>query len=432
MQQAIPSQNPRSETPCLPSRRMCLKATTGALAGLPGLFTGCADSREGLTPANSPVLSQPWSDIVTAATGTRVRMAMWDGDPSINRWMQGWVAAELQRLHHVQLEFSGLRGSDLVARLLTERQAGRTRGDIDVVWINGETFYQLRRISALQGPFTQQLPNQQWIDWNDPFIATDFQQPVEGYECPWGTVQFAWIHHSHRVPQPPQTLRQLSDWIEKHPGRFTWDVSFTGMTFLKSLLLELSGDRQAFTQPLTESLWTAASEKLWSWIRGVQPSLWREGRTFPEDVAQLHGLFSSDEVDFTMSANDGEVDNKVMQGVLPEAARAWVPEFGSIRNSHYLGIPCSAPNTPGALVLIDFLISPAAQLEKAKPEIWGDGSVLATHRLPEDWRQKFAGIPGRIRAPDPDHLRKRALPEPSAEVMMRLVQGFRNEILDRA
>ena len=359
-----------------------------------------------------------------------VRMAMWDGDPAINRWMQGWVSTEIQRFHGVQLEFSGLRGPELVARLLAERQAGRTRGDLDVVWINGETFYQLRRISALQGPFTQQLPNQQWIDWNDPFISTDFQQPVEGYECPWGSVQFTWIHHSERVPHPPQTLQQLTAWIEQHPGRFTWDVSFTGMTLLKSLLLELSGNKQAFTRPLTESLWADTSAKLWKWIRDVRPWLWREGQTFPEDVSQLHGLFSSGEVDFTMSANDGEVDNKVLQGVLPDAARGYVPEFGSIRNSHYLGIPAGAPNTPGALVLIDFLISPAAQLQKARPEVWGDGPVLATQKLPQDWQQQFAVIPGRSRAPAAEVLRKRALPEPAAEVMMRLVQGFRNEILE--
>jgi len=431
MQQALQLNNSPPTTHCRYSRRTWFKATTGIVAGLPWLHIGCSGSPQASPPpANSPALRQPWSEVVKAAAGTHLRMAMWDGDPSINRWMQGWVAAELRRLHGMQLEFSGLRGLDLVTRLLAERHAGRTSGDIDVVWINGETFYQLRRIAALQGPFTQQLPNQQWIDWNDPFIATDFQQPIEGYECPWGTVQFTWIHHSQRVPEPPQTLEQLTAWIRTHPGRFTWDVSFTGMTFLKSLLLELSGNKQAFTQPLTDVLWTDASTKLWNWIREVQPSLWREGQTFPEDVALLHALFSGGEVDFTMSANDGEVDNKVLQGVLPEAARGYVPEFGSIRNSHYLGIPCSAPNTPGALVLIDFLISPAAQLEKARPEVWGDGSVLATQKLPEDWQLKFTSIPGRLRAPAPDDLRKRALPEPAADVMLRLVQGFRKEILE--
>lgn len=405
----------------------------GSLAALPLLSTGCSDDRRAGDRSGTPAaLLIPWPELLKAAHGSRVRIAMWDGDPAINRWMQGWVAEQLQQLYKIRLEFSGLRGPELVSRLLAEREAGRDPGDLDVVWINGETFYQLRRISALQGPFTQLLPNRQWIDWDDPFIANDFQQPIDGYECPWGSVQFAVIYHSERVTQPPQSLAQLTAWIHQHPGRFTWDVSFTGMTFLKSILLELSGDRQAFARPLTEALWAAASARLWDWIRGVRADLWRNGRTFPEDVSQLHLLFSGGEVDFTMSSNDGEVDNKVLQGVLPEAARGYVPEFGSIRNSHYLGIPANAPNPAGALAVIDFLISPAAQLEKARPEVWGDGSVLSPEKLTGDWRVKFASIPGRLRAPSREEMQQRALPEPAAEVMMRLVQGFRREILEGA
>lgn len=400
---------------------------------IPWLVGGCSDDRgvsSGSASGGSSALRLPWPAVEKAAAGSRVRIAMWDGDSAINGWMQGWVSQQLREKHGIELEFSGLRGPELVGRMQVERDAGRDPGDIDVVWINGETFYQLRRISALQGPFVQRLPNGQWIDWDDPFISTDFQQPAEGYECPWGSVQFALIYHSDRVERPPRRLDDLSNWIKGHPGRFTWDVSFTGMTFLKSLLLELSGDRHGFTRPLTDSLWESASLRLWDWIRGVRPHLWRAGQTFPEDVSQLHLLFSTGEVDFTMSSNDGEVDNKVLQGVLPEASRGYVPEFGSIRNSHYLGIPSNAPNVAGALVLIDFLISPAAQLEKAKPEVWGDGTVLSLQKLTADWREKFAGISIRSRAPSREEMRERALPEPAAEVMMRLVQGFRREIIE--
>src|SRR5690606_7202280 len=114
-----------------------------------------------------------------------------------------------------------------------------------------------------------------------------------------------------------------------------------------------------------------SSGKLWAWLRDVQPMLWREGKTYPDGVAQLHQLFSNHEVDFTMSCNDGEVDNKVMQGVLPESAKAYVLDSGTIRNSHYMGIPFNASNQAGAMVVANFLISPEAQLEKATPKIWG-------------------------------------------------------------
>ena len=73
-----------------------------------------------------------------------------------------------------------------------------------MVWINGETFYQLRQIDALFGPFTDKLPNSQYIDFDNPFIGIDFQQPVDGYEAPWGNVQFALIYDTTRVANPPR------------------------------------------------------------------------------------------------------------------------------------------------------------------------------------------------------------------------------------
>lgn len=150
-----------------------------------------------------------------------------------------------------------------------------------------------------------------------------------------------------------------------------------------------------------------------------------------EAVAQLHQLFSNGEVDFTMSNNDGEVDNKVLQGVLPQSARAYVLDSGTIRNSHYLGIPFNAPNKPAALVAANFLISPAAQLRKALPAVWGDGTVLSIQRLPQQWRTRFRNINGRTRVPPRDELERKALPEPASEVMVRLHADFRSRIIER-
>ena len=377
-----------------------------------------------------------WSERELASRGSVVRMAMWDGDPLINSWMRLEVRPWLKQHFDIELEFSGVRGHALVTRLMSDFEAHRTHGDFDIVWINGETFYQLRQINALAGPFTELLPNAEFINWQDPFISRDFQQPVDGYECPWGTVQMTLIHNSERVPNPPRTLQQLEDWIHENPGRFTFDCSFTGMTFLKSLLLRFADDGQTSaqkpraSQAFDEQEWNAASSRLWEWIRRHRRSLWREGTVFPEDVAQLHHLFSTAEVDFTMSNNDGEVDNKVNQGILPESARGYVPDWGTIRNTHYLGIPFNASQKDAAMIVINYLISPEAQLQKLTPAVWGDGTVLDLNLLSPEWRQRFESVAGRIRVPPAEQLRERALMEPAAEVMIRLHEGFRTQILE--
>lgn len=371
-----------------------------------------------------------WQQIESNGAGSTVRIAMWDGDPLINQYMSGWVASELRQRYGLQLEFVPLNGQQLVNRMLVDVEAGRTVGELDVVWINGETFFQLREMQALWGPFVERLPHAGLLNLSDPQVQLDFQQPTGGYECPWGTVQQALIYRADRVQRPPETLSELTDWIEGHPGRFTFDVSFTGLTFLKALLLQFADSPRDFSGAFNESVYRAAADRLWAWVRRVQPHLWRGGTTFPQDVAQLHALMLSGEVDFSMSNNDGEVDNKVREGILPESARAWVPEFGSIRNSHYLGIPKNSANPAGALLLINFLISPEAQAEKLSSEVWGDGTVLDVARLSPEWQVRFAAADKRVRVASRAELSRRALTEPAAEVMLRLHQELRSEILN--
>jgi putative spermidine/putrescine transport system substrate-binding protein len=154
------------------------------------------------SPAEELSTEASWEEILQRAQGQTVRMAMWDGDPLINAYMRDDVAVELRKTTSMQLEIMGGQGSELVNRLSVELKAGMPRGDIDVMWINGETFYQLRQLKALYGPFTDRLPNNRWIDWTNPFIAIDFQQAVDGYECPWGNVQLALIHRSDQVSVP--------------------------------------------------------------------------------------------------------------------------------------------------------------------------------------------------------------------------------------
>jgi putative spermidine/putrescine transport system substrate-binding protein len=298
------------------------------------------------------------------------------------------------------------------------------------MWINGETFYQLRQIDALFGPFTGKLPNSRLIDFQNPFIRYDFQQEVEGYECPWGNVQLALIYDSRRVPEPPRTRQALAEWVRAHPGRFTFDTSFTGMTFLKSLLIDLGGGPTSLDGPFDEEKYRRLSAELWRWVNDLKPFLWKQGETFPTSVAQLHQLFAAGEIDFTMSNNDGDVDNKVLQGLFPDTARAFVLNGGTIQNTHFQGISRRAPHLAGALVTVNFLISPEAQNEKLKPAVWGDGTVLDVARLPAEWKERFENVPERRFAPKRTEIQPKALQEPASEYMIRLFEDFRKHVLE--
>ncbi len=373
----------------------------------------------------------PWPPIEATAKGSTVHVMMWQGDPLINRYMAEYVQPELKKRYGIELKIAPGQGTEIVKILLAEKEAGQTPGSIDLCWINGETFFQLRQIDALYGPFTQALPHAQYIDFENPFIGYDFQQKVDGYECPWGNVQLALIYDSLRTPAPPRRLEALEQYVRAHPGTFTIPYEFTGMTLLKSWMIALAGNPAALDGPFDEEKYTRLSAKLWNWINRNKTYFWRQGKTFPESLAAMHQMFANGELDFTMSNNDSEVDNKILQRIFPPTARAYVFDSGTIRNTHFLGIPSGAANKAGAMAAINFLISPEAQLRKMQPDVWGDGTVLATAKLPAEWRARFEAVPGRRHAPGRDALQEKALREPAPEYMIRLYRDFRSRVLER-
>jgi putative spermidine/putrescine transport system substrate-binding protein len=371
-----------------------------------------------------------WDAVLAEAEGKTVDLMMWMGDPQINGYINDFVKPALNDQYQIDLNVINGQGNTIVQTLMAEKQARRSESEIDLMWINGETFYQLRQIEALWGPWTTHLPNAQYIDFDNPFIGRDFQQPVEGYECPWGNVQMALIYDSTRVSNPPQNRAELQNYVEENPGTFTFDNQFTGLTFLKTLLIDIAGGPGSLSGPFDEEKYNTYAPQLWDYLRAMKPNMWKSGTNYPEGVAPMHQMFANGELHFTMSNNDAEVDNKIRQGVFPETARAYVWDIGTIQNSHYMGITKRAGDKAAAMVVVNFLISPEAQYQKMQPKVWGDGTILSTEKLPAEWQTKFADIPGRTYAPDRSEIQDRALMELAPEYMIRLADDFRSELLN--
>jgi putative spermidine/putrescine transport system substrate-binding protein len=202
------------------------------------------------------------------------------------------------------------------------------------------------------------------------------------------------------------------------------------MTLLKSWMMALSGNPALFRGKFNEAVYQKWSGELWKVINQTRPYFWKQGQTFPEQLAPLHQLFANGEVAFTFSNNDAEVDNKVNQGVFPASARAYVPAPGTIQNSHYLGIVRRARHPEAALLVVNFLVSPEAQLKKMDPNVWGDHTVLDLAALPVAQRRQFEQLPTRRYAPKRSDIQQLALAEPDPEYMTRLFKDFRRYVIE--
>lgn len=406
----------------MPRRLRHLALLLSTLLALPACGGGAT-----ATPPAAELSALPWDSVVARAQGTTVTWRMWRGDPSINAYVDDWVAPRVKERFGVTLTAVEGQGPEIVNQLVTEREAG-AGGSADLVWINGETFHNLRREGLLWGPWAGRIPAARYVDSTSSIIMRDFEQDPAGYESPWGAVQFALVYDSARTPNPPRSFDELAAWIRANPGRFTHDQQFTGTTFLKMLLYARGGGVERFQGGFDEAKYRDGSARVWAWLDSTRAGFWRGGAAYPLEVAELHRLFANREVDFTMSNNNNEVVTKVRQGIFPPTARALLLRDGTIANAHYLGIPANAGNPAGAMVVADFLLSPEAQLEKLRPEVWADGTVLAIDRLPAEWQARFRTLEADPRALPRDSLRKYARPEVAPEYHERISADWRERI----
>ncbi|HZJ21593.1 MAG TPA: ABC transporter substrate-binding protein, partial [Pricia sp.] len=372
-----------------------------------------------------------WPEIAEKAHGTTVNFMMWQGSPAINDYINNYVVPSVKKNYNIDLKISGGQGPEIVQLVMGEKQADIDRGQVDMVWINGETFFQLRKVDGLWGPFVNQLPNAKLVNMNDPFINTDFQQPVKGMEAPWSINQFAIVYDSAKVKNPPKNLPQLTEYLQRYPGTFTISNDFTGMTLLKSFMAELGGSPNSLDGPFDEEKYNGLSQKLWEYVNGHKKFFWKEGRTFPKEQSKMGQLYANGELLLVYGFSEGGIEEKVLNGLYPKSTRGYAWENGTIKNSNYLGVLYNAPQKAGAMQVIDFLLSPEAQLKKADVNGMNSNTVLNIESLPTDWQEKFKKVAKRQYGPEMKQLEKNAIAEPAPEYMIRLYEDFRKQVIEK-
>ena len=348
-----------------------------------------------------------WADLEAKSRGRKVFFNAWAGSDRTNAYLQ-WVAGEVSRRWGITLEHVKITDTaEAVKRVRSEKQAARASGgSVDMVWINGENFLTLKREGLLVGPFAEALPNYRWVDTRGkPTTLTDFSEPVEGMEAPWGMAQFTFFADRQRVPEPPRSMAALAEFARSHPGRITYPrpPNFHGTTFLKQALLETTPDRALLYQPSSAAAMERATSPLWNYLDALRPHLWRNGRQHPQNAAAVRQMMADGELLVALTFNPNEAANEIAAKRLPASVYSWQNERGSVGNTHFLAIPFNASAPEAAQVVINFLLSPEAQARKADISVWGDGTVLAVDRLPAADRERFTGRawPGQVERPAP-------------------------------
>jgi putative thiamine transport system substrate-binding protein len=343
----------------------------------PLLVAGLTAMVSTVTLANSVDLNN-WDHVVDQADGQTVYFHAWGGSQEINNYLK-WANTQLQAQYNVSLKH--VKVADIAetgAKLLAEKAANNNSGgSVDMVWINGENFKSMKNNDLLFGPFTQSLPNWQHVNLDLP-VDSDFSEPTNGLEAPWGVGQLVFIHDKQTLNNPPQTYTELLSYAKAFPGKISYPKppEFHGSSFLKAVLIELTNNDSRLQQPVEDSEFESITAPLWAYLDELHPNSWRKGSQFPTGTAETLQLLDDRELDLAISFNPNAVFSAQENGSLAESTQSYAMSSGALSNIHFMAIPWNAQSKPGALVAINFLLSPEAQSRKGDLTIWGDPSVL--------------------------------------------------------
>ena len=416
-------------------RTRCRTPVVAAAAAAAVLLAACSAPGQEAAGADAPDPAD-WDAVLDAAEGARLSLHMWGGSTEILDFVEDAYGPELAELG-IDLDVVPVADTaDAVNVVLGELEAGRTEGgSVDVIWIDGENFATLRQADALLEDWAQDLPNAALVDWDDPSVAVDMGRPVDGDESPWGSAQFQFVYDAdrHTADELPRSYAELADWIEADPGRFTYPSppAFHGTRFLTAWFYELSGDPDAWAEGFDEQAYAAVADELFAELERLEPSLWREGATYPEDIADLDRLFANGEVDLTFTQLPAGIGANIEAGTLPRTARPYVFDTGGIADHHYLGIPVNAGDPAAAMVFADLVLEPELQVRKLDPdEGWGDGIAIAPDRLDADQAAALEQLTATLgqTAVSPAELDAARLPESSVELTARLEDDWDRRI----
>ena len=418
-------------------------STVPSSAGTAESATAASDSTAAETPAAgsaaagagspAPKASAAWASVLARAKGQTVNWYMYGGDDTLNSFVTGYVADQLDKVGVKLNQVKITDTSDAVNKVLGDVQAGRkVDGGVDAIWINGENFATGVQAKLWSCGWDRTLPNSKFVDFTDPAVNSDFGVPVNGCEAVWQQADSALVYDSAKLGTADvASVSSLLAWAEAHPGQFTYPAlpDFTGSMAVRTILYDTIGGPSALAGPFDEAKYAAATAKLWPRLNSAATTLWRGGATYPQSQDAVEKLYSDGEISAFFSYGPGGVADQVKKGLYPASTRESVLAGGNIGNRSFIAIPANAAHRAGAMVLANVLQDPQTQLTLFTAEGTYPGIDLS--RTSAAVRAQFAAVPRSPAVLPLAALTQQAQPELAAAYITRIEKDWKRNVLQK-
>lgn len=402
-------------------------AMTFSLAAC-GSGSGDSSSQE----QNGSVDDMTFDEMVEAAEGTTVTFYGWGGDEKLNDWLDNKFAPVMKEKYDITMERVPMDIAQVLSQLSGEIEGGEEDGSIDMIWINGENFQSAKENNMLYGPFTDKLPNfNDYVDAESEDVTLDFAYPVEGYEAPYGKAQVVMIADTAVTPDVPKSAEALEEFVKKYPGKVTYPAlpDFTGSAFVRNIIYEICGYEQFLDMEADKETVREAVEPAMEYLRGLNPYLWNEGKTFPDSSTTLDNMFADGEVVLNMTYDAYATALNIESGTYTDTTETFQFDKGTIGNTNFMAVAANSGNKAGAMVAINEMLSPEIQADRY--EQLRVIPVLDNSKLSEEQKAAFDAVDLGEGVIPQDELLSKRLPEMPAELVPIIEEIWTEEVVGK-
>lgn len=381
---------------------------------------------------NGSVDDMTFDEMVEAAEGTTVTFYGWGGDEKLNDWLDNEFAPVMKEKYDITMERVPMDIDQVLSQLSGEIEGGEEDGSIDMIWINGENFQSARENNMLYGPFTNKLPNfNDYVDAESEDVTLDFAYPVEGYEAPYGKAQVVMIADTAVTPDVPKSAEALEEFVKKYPGKVTYPAlpDFTGSAFVRNIIYEICGYEQFLDMEADKETVREAVEPAMEYLRGLNPYLWNEGKTFPDSSTTLDNMFADGEVVLNMTYDAYATALNIESGTYTDTTETFQFDKGTIGNTNFMAVAANSGNKAGAMVAINEMLSPEIQADRY--EQLRVIPVLDNSKLSGEQKAAFDAVDLGEGVIPQDELLSKRLPEMPAELVPIIEEIWTEEVVGK-
>lgn len=391
---------------------------------------GAFGQEETQTEDSTALEDMSFDEMVEEAKGSTVTFYGWGGDENLNEWLDNEFAPVMKEKYDITMERVPMDIEQVLSQLSGEIEGGEEDGSIDMIWINGENFQSAKENNMLYGPFTDKLPNfNDYVDAESEDVTLDFAYPIEGYEAPYGKAQVVMIADTAVTPDLPTSAEALEEFVKKYPGKVTYPAlpDFTGSAFVRNIIYEICGYEQFLDMEADKETVREAVEPAMEYLRGLNPYLWNEGKTFPDSSTTLDNMFADGEVVLNMTYDAYTTGIKIADGTYTDTTESFQFDKGTIGNTNFMAIAANSGNKTGAMVAINEMLSPEIQADRY--EQLKVIPVLDNSKLTDEQKAAFDQVDlGEGTIPQDELLSKR-LPEMPAELVPIIEEIWNEEVV---